>query len=403
MVYYHTRNNPQTQNMPHLPKKTVLMLVYGASFFYSFHYALPLYIESSFISQFLSTEKMIGVIFAIAACFTISATFLFPRLLKRLGNYYLTLTTTGLEVAVLIALAIVSTPFIVIPLFIIHQILVNIIFLNLDEFVEVSSDNNNTGSIRGIFMTILSIAVAVAPLLAGLMLADHDFWKIYLSSALFMALCFLVIAKNFRHHQDPPYLVPRFKETLRTVIKSHDIHSSIFLHFLLAFFYSWMVIYTPIYLNTHIGIPMNKILGIIIPIALLPFIFFEVILGKIADTKLGEKEILTAGFLIMAFATMGLSIITTASIAVWAGALFITRVGASAVEAMTESYFYKKVGPEDINIITFMRMVRGSAYIIGPLLGSLILSYFEFQFIFFTLGVIMLLALPYALTIRDTR
>lgn len=389
--------------MPSLPKKTILMLVYGASFFYSFHYALPLYIESSFISQFLSTEKMIGIIFAIAASFTIATTFLFPRLLKRFGNYYLTLTTTGIEVLVLIALAAVSTPFIVIPLFIIHQILVNIIFLNLDGFVEASSDNSSTGSTRGIFMTVLNIAIAVAPLLAGLMLTDHDFWKIYLSSALFMAICFLVIAKNFRGYQDPPYLVPRFKETIRTVLKSHDIHASIFLHFLLAFFYSWMVIYTPIYLNMHIGIPMNKILGVIIPIALLPFIFLEVILGKIADSKLGEKEILTAGFIIMAVATMGLSTITTASIAVWAGALFVTRIGASAVEAMTESYFYKKVGPEDVNIITFMRMVRGSAYIVGPLLGSLILSYFEFRFLFLTLGIIMLLSVPYSLTIKDTR
>ena len=389
--------------MSSLPKKTILMLVYGASFFYSFHYALPLYIESSFISQHLSTEKMIGIIFAIAAGFTITATFLFPRLLKRFGNYYLTLTTTGIEVVVLIALAAVSTPFIVIPLFIAHQILVNIIFLNLDGFVEASSENSSTGSTRGIFMTVLNIAIAAAPLLAGLMLTDHDFWKIYLSSALFMAICFLVIAKNFKGYKDPPYLVPKFKETIRTVLKSHDIHASIFLHFLLAFFYSWMVIYTPIYLNTHMGIPMNKILGVIIPIALLPFIFLEVILGKIADTKLGEKEILTAGFIIMAVATMGLSTITTASIAVWAGALFITRIGASAVEAMTESYFYKKVGPEDVNIITFMRIVRGSAYIVGPLLGSLILSYFEFRFLFLTLGIIMLLALPYALTIRDTK
>lgn len=389
--------------MPSLPKKTILMLVYGASFFYSFHYALPLYIESSFISQFLSTEKMIGIIFAVAACFTMIATFLFPRLLKRFGNYRLTLSTTGLEFAVLIGLALISTPAIIIALFIIHQTLVNIIFLNLDGFVESASDNSATGGIRGIFMTVLNIAVATAPFLAGLMLTDHDFWKIYLSSAIFMALCFLVIAKNFKGYQDPPYLVPKFKDTIRAVLKSHDIHASIFLHFLLAFFYSWMVIYTPIYLNTHIGIPMNKILGVIIPIALLPFIFFEVILGKIADAKLGEKEILTAGFIIMAVATIGLSTITTASIAVWAGALFITRIGASAVEAMTESYFYKKVGPEDVNIITFMRMVRGSAYLIGPLLGSLILSYFEFRFLFFALGIIMLLALPYALTIRDTK
>lgn len=379
------------------------MLVYGASFLYSFHYALPLYIESSFIAQFLSREEMIGVVFSIAAVLTTILTFLFPRFLRRFGNYRATLTTIGLEVVTLVALAASSAPVIVIPLFVLHQTLVNIIFLNLDSFVESFSDNSQTGGIRGIFMTVLNIAIAVAPFLAGLMLTDHDFWKVYIASAVVMSCGFLVIAKNFKDYADPSYLVPKFKETLRAVAQSHDLHSAIFLHFLLSFFFSWMVIYTPLYLNKIIGIPMSDILSIIIPVALLPFIFFEVILGRIADTKLGEKEILTAGFILMAVSTMGLSWITTASVAVWALALFITRVGASAVESMTESYFYKKVGPEDINIITFMRMVRASAYVVGPLLGSLVLAYFEFRFLFFALGTIMLLSIPYSLTIRDTR
>lgn len=148
---------------------------------------------------------------------------------------------------------------------------------------------------------------------------------------------------------------------------------------------------------------MSDILSVIIPVALLPFIFFEAILGRIADTKLGEKEIVTAGFLLMAVATMGLSWITSTSVVVWAVALLITRIGASAVESMIESYFYKKVGPEEINLVTFMRMVRGSAYIVGPLLGSLVLSFINFRFLFFTLGIIVLTSIPYTLTIKDTK
>lgn len=390
--------------MPRLPsKKFMLLLVYSASFLYSFHYALPLYIESSFIAQFLPTEKMIGVIFSLAAICTTLCLFLFPKILRRFGNYRTTLATTGLETAVLVSLAVFSAPLIVIPLFILHQTLVSIIFLNLDGFVESFSKDSETGGIRGIFMTVLNIAIAVAPFLAGLMLTDHDFWKVYIAAALFMGFCFLIIAKNFRSYADPHYFVPKFKDTLKIVAKSHDLHSVIFLHFLLAFFFSWMVIYTPLYLNRHIGIPMNDILGIIIPVALLPFIFFEVILGRIADTKLGEKEILTGGFLLMAVSTMALSWITSTSVAVWAIALFVTRIGASAVESMTESYFYKKVSPEDINVTAFMRMVRGSAYIVGPILGSFVLSSIDFRSLFLVLGFIILFSIPYSLTIKDTK
>jgi MFS family permease len=390
--------------MRHLVIKNPLFaLVYLSSFLYSFHYALPAYIESSFIAQFISTTKIVGYTFSIAAIFTVLLTFLYPHLLKRFGNYRLTLTMIGLEILALLALAFFSNPILVIGFFIAHQTLANIIFLNLDSFVERFSDDAVTGSIRTVFMTVLNIAVAVAPFIAGLMLTDHDFWKIYLAAAAIMSIGFFVIAKNFKDYVDPHYLAHPFRHTLKIVAESHDLHSIIFTHFLLSFFYTWMVIYLPIYLNTHMGISMNNILGIIIPIALLPFVFFEIYLGKLADKKLGEKEILTAGFILMALSTAGLSFITTSSVIVWAIALFTTRTGASMVEAMTESYFYKQVTAEDAHLITFMRTVRATAYIIGPLLGSLVLSFFDFHYLFLALGIILLAALPYSLTIKDTR
>ncbi|MEK7092247.1 MAG: MFS transporter, partial [Patescibacteria group bacterium] len=227
--------------------------------------------------------------------------------------------------------------------------------------------------------------------------------KIYLAGAVFMAFSFIVIAKNFKSYINPAYVIPSFKETFRVVSESHDIHSIIYAHFLLALFYSWMVIYVPLYLNQHIGISMNVILGVITPIALLPFVLFEVILGKIADTHLGEKEILTAGFIIMAVSTIGISYVTTASVALWAILLFITRTGASMVEVTTESYFFKQVSASDMHLITFMRTIRTIAGVMGPLLGFILLSFMEFQNLFLVLGVILLTALPYALTIRDTK
>src|SRR3989344_4546606 len=390
--------------MPRIPAKNPLfILVYLASFFYSFHYALPIYIESSFISQFLSTEKTIGLLFSISAVFSAIFTFLFPRILRRFGNYHATLTAMALEIITLLVLAFFTTPAIIIPVFILHQTLASVIFLNFDSFVEAFSVDEATGGIRGIFMTVLNIAFVVAPFLAGLMLTDHDFWKVYLAGAVFMAFSFIVIAVNFKDYVNTAYVIPSFKDTFRIVSESHDIHSIIYAHFLLALFYSWMVIYVPLYLNQHVGISMNVILGVITPIALLTFVLFEVILGKIADTRLGEKEILTFGFIIMAVATIGISYVTTASVALWAILLFITRTGASMVEVTTESYFFKQVNAGDTHLITFMRTVRTLAGIVGPILGFILLSFMEFQNLFLVLGVILLTALPYSLTIRDTK
>ena len=388
-------------------KKVLFLLVYLTSFLYSFHYALPLYIESSFLSQFLSTEGAVGLVFSFAAIFTVAYTFLLPRILRRFGNYRATLAIMGTEVLALLSLAAFSapttSPVLIIGAFVVFTVASSVIFLNLDYFVEAFTDNEKTGSMRGIFMTVLNIAVAVGPFLAGLLLTDHDFWKIWIAAAVVMSLGFFVIAKYFKNYEDPHYVVHPFRKTLQMVRESHDLHSIIFMHFLLSFFYVWMVIYTPIYLNKHLGIPMNEVLGTIIPVALIPFIIFEVFFGKLADTKYGEKEMLTIGFIVMAISTGAMSWIATNNVIFWAGLLFMTRLGASAVEAMTESYFYKQVGPEDAHLITFMRTLRATSYIIAPIVGYLVLSVIDFHYLFLILGIFMFTALPYSLTIKDTK
>jgi len=386
-----------------LSRKILFFLIYLASLLYSFHYAIPLYIESSFISQVIPTAQFVGLVFSFASIFTVTGTFLLPRFLKRFGNYRTTLTVMGLEIFALIILALVSNPIAIVVFFVMQRILGDIIFLNLDYFVEAFTDNEKTGGMRAIFMTVLNVAYAVAPFLAGLMLTDHEYWKIWLGAALFMALGFLVIARYFKNYEDPDYIIPNFKTTFYLVRGSHDLHSIIFMHFALSFFYVWMVIYMPIYLNKFIGIPMHDILGVIIPIALLPFVLFEVGLGKLADKKLGEKEILTVGFLIMGLSTMSVAWVTTASLTFWAILLFITRTGASAVEAMTESYFYKQVGPGDAHLITFMRTLRATSYIIAPVIGSVLLYFISFNYLWLILGIFMLSAIWFSLTIKDTK
>jgi len=70
---------------------------------------------------------------------------------------------------------------------------------------------------------------------------------------------------------------------------------------------------------------------------------------------------------------------------------------------MTESYFYKQVGPADTHLITFMRTTRATAYIIAPIVGYFVLSFTDFHYLFLILGIFMLTALPYSLSIKDTK
>lgn len=386
-----------------ITQKSLITLIYLGSLLYSFSYALPLYINSSFLYKFVETEKAIGLIFTAGAILSIIGIITLPKTLKRFGNYRTTLTITGLQVVSFTALGITNNPFLVIAVFILSQALLNIIYLNLNALLEACSNNASTGGTRGVFLTVINGAIIVAPFLGGLILTNGDYEKIYFAAAAFMATVFFVLYKNFRTFTDPIYETFSLRETLRFVWANHNLHAIITVQFLLNFFYAWMVIYTPLYLHQNMGIPMKDILTFIIPIALIPFVAFQALLGKIADSRLGEKEILIAGLFVMATSTGFLSFITTSSVLMWALILFATRVGASAVEIMSESYFYKQIEPSDVHLITFMYIMRTSAYIVGPLLGSLILAFIDYRLLFLVLGAIMLVGVPFGLHFKDSR
>ena len=158
----------------------------------------------------------------------------------------------------------------------------------------------------------------------------------------------------------------------------------------------------PIYLIGHIGFSWAEF-GIMTFIVLIPFALFELPAGKIADRLLGEKELLALGFFIAALFTGFLSFIDTNNFIFWASVLFTIRVGASLIEIMTESYFFKHVNSSDNNTISFFRMMRPAAYIAGPIIATIALVFLSFQHIWLVLGFILLYGLRYAFAIQDTR
>src|SRR3989344_4638134 len=65
-------------------------------FLLGLHMALPAYIHSTFLSQFLP-EGLVGVIFSVASLFTIITFAYLPRLLRKIGNFRATLIFLALS------------------------------------------------------------------------------------------------------------------------------------------------------------------------------------------------------------------------------------------------------------------------------------------------------------------
>ncbi|MCK5096221.1 MAG: MFS transporter [Candidatus Pacebacteria bacterium] len=390
-------------------RKKTFYVIYLLAFLMAFHIALLIFVESTFVESTLERlsindiGKFVGIIYSAAALVTLIIFLNISKILTKLGNFKLAFIFFSVEILALFGLVFIESPIFLILVFIIHLIVMRLIFFNIDLFLEGNSCDESTGTTRGMFLTSSNIAFVMAPFIAGFILTNGDFWKLFFISGFIMIPALLLLYFQFRDHKDPIYDQVSLINTLREIWQRKNLYKIMVSAFLLRFFYSWMVIYTPIYLHKEIGLPLYDIIGIIIPIALLPFILFQFVLGKIADEKLGEKEILTAGFIIAGFTTMLLSFVTSTDVIVWALLLFATRVGASFIEIMTETYFYKKIDATDTHLMGCFRTLVPLAYLVGPLVATGFLMFFDYQYLFVTLGFIMLFGLKYSLSLVDTK
>jgi MFS family permease len=376
--------------------------VYIMYVFFTLHFVLPLYINSNFLTSLVS-ESTTSLVYVAAALLAIASMSAAARALPKFGNYHTILGALLIELVAVSILAIQSAPiWILLAAFMLHWVMTAVIIFNLDVFLEEFSDDKKTGEIRGTLTALNHVAYIIGPVIAGFIIGDGAFWQMYLVSAVLVLPCLIILLKKFRHFSDPVYTSGRLLESLRHVWQDVNVRFILGAMFVLRLFFAWMVVYTPIYLHQHIGLPFSDI-GIIFSIMLLPFVLFGRPLGELADRYLGEKELLIAGFIITAVFTASLSLITTSAVIVWGALLFGTRIGATMVQVMSEGYFFKHVESHDSDAISVLRMIRPVAYIAGPLLASIMLALFPFSYIFIAIAIVLLSGVFISLPIVDTR
>lgn len=393
-----------TQSMTPAEKQSgaLLRAVYVSSFLFAFHAALLAYIESSFLGTFLN-DTLVGTVFALGSITSIAGLIAMPSLLNKYGNYRIIFSLILVEIVSLAILASMKGPaWLLVPVFILHLSIFPIALFSMDIFLESNTKNETTGKIRGVYLTAQNAAWLAPPLIAGLILTDGDYWKIFASAGVILFPVLAIVLGKFNDFRDPSYEHIPLLATIKEIWQRKDIYRIFMSNFLLSFFFSWMVIYTPLYLHKYMEMAWSDI-GIIFTVMLVPFVLFGIPSGNLSDTRFGEKEMLSFGFILMAITTGILTFVTSQSIALWATLLFLTRIGATLVQTMNESYFFKQINASDAAIISVFRYTHPLGYLFGPLAASALLSFIDFRFIFLILGIAMLYGLRYSLTIKDTK
>lgn len=386
------------------PKYIIYLLV----FLYTLHITPASYINSSFLEQFVGSD-IVGYIYAVASAITLISFIATRRLLSKIGNYRTFLFFLLLDFASLfiLSLSLVLSgsiwPYVFIISYIVGFTSRSIGFLNLDIFLEHITDDHETGGVRGFYLTSLNTAFIIGPLISGLLITSVlDAGKVYLLSWVILIPVIIMTIRFLSTFKDSLYKKSKMLKTAMEVYANKNLRYVFASNFLLRFFYSWMIIYTPIFLTKFIGFSLGQT-ATIISISLIPFVLLQLPLGKIADEFLGEKEILTAGFIITGLVTASMTFFDTKSFYFWAALLFTTRIGASMIEVMLETYLFKNINDANINIMSFFRAVRPMAYIVSPIMASLLLLFLDIDYLFLILGIITIGGIAFSLPLKDTK
>lgn len=413
-----------------MQRQRLLTSIYSASFFFTLHYAFLLYISSSYLGQFFDAPtagRAVSLIYVIASLVTIFAISKTPILFKNFGLAHTTYGLLWLAAVSCLCLAMSPAALLAIPLFIVLFASQLVLRYVLDIYIEKFSSDQVTGQIRGIFLTVINIAIALSPFLVGQIISKSGFPLVYLMAGLLIIMAITTTLGKLSHVHDDLYHTADIVKTTHKVLRRKDLYHIFSVNFILETFYAWMVIYTPLYL-LDLGFNWSDI-GIIFSLMLIPFILIEIPAGHLADEKYGEKEMLTMGLIIMGLATIGVAYLQSipgtciftplesvqtwmygvpvlqlpCAALPWALILFATRIGAAFIEIMTDTYFFKKVHSDDTDIIGLFRSAKPIATIVAPLVATIILAMGSYQTLYLILGLLALYGVRHSLAIHDTK
>ncbi|MEN9405045.1 MAG: hypothetical protein RLY47_4 [Candidatus Parcubacteria bacterium] len=382
-------------------KRHLLHITYFLNFFLAFYAFSVTYINSSMLERFWG-PSVVGFIYALAALGSIATISFIPRLLKNVGDVRWSMIVMCVGIVTSVGLAVATNPIAIVLLFVLHISCISALLVDMDVFLENTSENEESGVVRGTFLTIGNTALILSPFLIGLLLGDtENYSRVYFFSAAILIPALFILSFSYKHFKDPVYTPTPLLGALKKLIHRPALARISYINFVLRFFYAWMVIYTPLYLHTYMQMPWGEI-GIIFTIMLIPFALFTLPLGTLADKVYGEKEILIAGLSILAMATIALFFIKTPSFFIWAMALLLTRVGAASVDIMNETYFFKNISPEEADMASVWRTIEPFAYIVAAIIAGILLLIIPLPFLFPVLGLVVISAIPVAVKLEDT-
>jgi Na+/melibiose symporter-like transporter len=370
------------------------------SFFSGFSQAMLVYIMAYYF-KIVSGSEDVGIFYLIAYCVLLIVLLNLHKVIRYLGKslvYFFALIASLLSLSLLI-----FTPPSLLGIFLIMIYLVAtlIVWVALDVILESFSTDTMSGRIRGVHLTVLNAGFLLGPFISIRILNSFDFKGVFIALLVLNSVIFVLSLVKLRGVNHKFIGEVKIVDLIKKCCCNRDIFRIYYVSFCLDFFYALMLIYTSIYLLDQ-GISWNKI-GIIFTIMLVPFVILQYPIGRLADKKMGEKELIIFSLLLMAFSSGAIYFMHTTNVWAWALILFLTRIGACMIEILRDSYFYKRIDGHDVDVINFFRTSMPVGYMVAAGISFPLVAIFSVKIVFLIIALVIFSGLYPAFRLVDSK
>jgi len=379
--------------------KQKIRLVSFISFLLGFLDAFFIYVLSNYFSE-ISHSDNVGIFYLVAYAGVLLSLFYFQPLVRLIGRARTLYLSLGMSICAAAILTGASSLLVSVGAALVLVIATNITWVALDILLESFSQDKVSGSIRGLYLTIMNTGLLLAPFLSLKTLNIFHYEGIFVTLVVGYTVVFVIALLGFRQDNKVFQQKLRLRFTIRKMFQEKNLLRIYHVSFAMEFFYALMIIYTPLYLRS-LNFSWDEI-GIIFTVMLLPFVLLQYPLGLLADRYFGEKEMLIGSIALTAGTTLALPFLGVGSALSWGIALFMTRVGIAGIEILRDSYFYKQIDGNDMDVIAFFRTARPLANIVGACLSVPMLLFLPLKSIFILVSLMLFFSLIQAFFLQDT-
>jgi MFS family permease len=380
--------------------KNLLKFLYFCTFLLGVASAFILYLESDYFKVALRSEN-ITPFYVISYGIALFLMLNWHHMVRLFGKKRVFQFSLSIKILISLLLALFPISAWTAWLLIIYIAFTVLSWLDMDNLLETCSVDKKTGKIRGLYLTIENAGYLAAPFLSGLLVSKYGFQAAFGASFLILVAVMIITSLRIKNVSECQIERTKFLPFLKKVFSRRNIMKTYYISFLLEFFYALMIIYTPLYL---LDLGFNWLtIGKIFTLMLLPFVLLQYPAGYLADKKYEERDMMAISLFILGLSTIAIYFIDSKNALVWGIVLFATRIGASLIEVLRDSYFYKRIDQTNVDIVDFFRTVRPMAYIIGSLIAAPIVFVFHIKLIFIIVGVAVLTGIPVSLSLASSR